>query len=128
MATFTSTQHGEKVRLEVSEAVTSYAAGTRLTVETIGKACLVQLHRVKVKRTAGTAASFTPRVYSASAAAIGSVDQQFAGSSTVVADLFDVACVGVVFKTDAVGRFYFEPGFNAGADNAADIDLVVEVF
>lgn len=128
MATFTSTQHGEKVRLEVSEAVTSYDSGTRLTVETIGKACLVQLHRLKVKRTSGAAANFTPRVYSASAGTAGSVDQEFVGSSTAVADLFDVACDGVVFKTDAVGRFYVEPGFDAGADNDADIDLVVEVF
>lgn len=128
MATFTSTQHGEKVRLEVSEAVTSYGSGTRLTVETIGKACLVQLHRLKVKRTAGAAANFTPRVYSASAGTAGSVDQEFVGSATAVADLFDVACEGVVFKTDAVGRFYVEPGFDAGADNAANIDLVVEVF
>lgn len=127
MATFTSTQHGEKVRLDVSEAVTNYGAGTRLTVETIGKACLVQVHRLKVKRTAGTAANFTPRMYSASAATAGSVNQEFVGSATAVADLFDVACEGVVFKTDASGRLYVEPGFDAGADNAADIDLVVEV-
>lgn len=127
MPTFTSTQHGEKVRLEVFEAVTNYAAGTRLTVQTIGKACLVQLHRVKIKRTAGTAASFTPRIYSASGSSINSIDMQFAGSSTVVADLFDVACTGVVFQTDSLGRFYVEPGFNAGSDNAGDIELVVEV-
>lgn len=127
MATFSSTQHGEKLRLEVSEALTNYGAATRLTVETIGKACLVQLHRVKVKRTSGTAANLTPRIYSASGAASGSVDQQFAGSSTAVATLFDVACTGVVFKTDSVGRLYLEPGFDAGADNAADIDLVLEV-
>lgn len=128
MPTFTSIQHGDKTRLKVTESVTNYGGATRLTVETIGKACMVQLHRVKIKRTAGAAANFTPRVFSAAAGTSGSVDQQFVGSATAIADLFDVACEGVIFKTDSLGRLYLEPGFDAGANNAADIALVVEVF
>ena len=127
MATFTSTLHGERTRLEVSEALTNYGSGTRLAIETIGKACLVEVKRVKLKRSAGTAATFTPRIYGTSSALANSVDMQFAGSSTAVADLFDVATTGVVFKTDAVGKLYLEPGPVAGADNAFDIDLVLEV-
>ena len=36
MATFTSTLHGERTRLEVSEALTNYGSGQRLAIETIG--------------------------------------------------------------------------------------------
>ncbi|MBJ7483028.1 MAG: hypothetical protein JHD30_05680 [Chloroflexi bacterium] len=107
--------------------MTSYAAGTRLPIETTGTTSLVQVVRVKLKRTAGTAASFTPRIYSTAAGAIGTVAQQFAGSSTVVADLFDVVASGVLFDTDAAGKLYLEPGPNAGADNAFDYEVVIEV-
>ena len=87
----------------------------------------VNVIRIKLKRTAGTAVSFTPRAYNASAALAGSINQQFVGSVTAVADLFDVACVGCVFRTDATGQFYLEPGPNAGADNAFDYEIYYEV-
>lgn len=127
MPVTSSTEYGGRTRSVVSESVTSYAAGTRLTVTTTGATGLVNLLRLKIKRTAGTAASFTPRVYSTAAAGIGDAAQEFAGSSTVIADLFDVAISGATFVTDANGRFYVEPGPNAGADNAFDLVLTYEV-
>jgi len=127
MATATHTQLGTRTRLTVTGSVTSYAAGTRLPIETTGTTSLVQVLRVKLKRTAGTAASFTPRIYSTAAGAIGTVAQQFAGSSTVIADLFDVVASGVLFDTDAAGKLYLEPGPNAGSDNAFDYEVVLEV-
>ena len=108
-------------------AVTNYATGTRLPVGTGSGYAFVNVVRIKLKRTAGTAASFTPRIYSAVAGAAGSIDQQFAGTATAVADLFDVAAVGCVFRTDATGQFYVEPGPNAGADNAFDYEIYFEV-
>ena len=127
MATATHTQFGSRTRLTVTGAVTSYSAGTRLGIETTGESGLVEVLRVKLKRSSGTAASFTPRIYASSAGGLGTVAQQFAGSSTVVADLFDVACQGVLFDTDAVGKLWLEPGPNAGADNAFDYEVVLEV-
>jgi len=127
MATATHTQYGSRTRLTFTGSVTSYSAGTRLALETTNQTTLVQVLRVKLKRTAGTAASFTPRIYSTAAGAIGTVAQQFAGSSTVVADLFDVVASGVLFDTDTVGKLYLEPGPNAGADNAFDYEVVLEV-
>ena len=53
--------------------------------------------------------------------------QQFVGSSTAVADLFDVVCSGVIFDTDGGGKLYLEPGPVAGSDNAFSYELVVEV-
>lgn len=127
MATATHTQFGSRTRLTVTGTLTSYGAGTRLPIETTGASSLVQVLRVKLQRTAGTAATFTPRVFSTSAGTAGTVAQQFVGSSTAVADLFDVVCSGVIFDTDATGKLYLEPGPNAGADNAFSYEITVEV-
>jgi hypothetical protein len=127
MATATHTQFGARTRLTVTGTLTSYAAGTRLAIETTGGSSLVQVLRIKLQRTAGTAATFTPRVFSTSGGTAGTVAQQFVGSSTAVADLFDVVCSGVIFDTDGGGKLYLEPGPVAGSDNAFSYELVVEV-
>jgi hypothetical protein len=107
--------------------LTNYGASTRLPIDVGGGIATVNVLRVKIDWTAGTAASFTPRLYSAIAGVAGSIDMEFQGSSTLVAALFDVACAGVVFQTDTSGQFYLEPGPNAGADNAFAYDVVYEV-
>jgi hypothetical protein len=127
MATATHTQFGARTRLTVTGTLTSYAAGTRLAIETTGGSSLVQVLRIKLQRTAGTAATFTPRVFSTSGGTAGTVAQQFVGSSTAVADLFDVVCSGVIFDTDGGGKLYLEPGPVAGSDNAFSYEIVVEV-
>ena len=127
MATATHTQFGSRTRLTVTGTLTSYGAGTRLPIETTGASSLVQVLRVKLQRTAGTAATFTPRIYSTSGGAAGTVAQQFVGSSTAVADLLDVAASGVFLDTDGGGKLYLEPGPNAGADNAFSYEITVEV-
>jgi hypothetical protein len=114
------------VRVAAS-SVTNFGTSTRQNIGVGGGFTFVNIIRIKLKRTAGTAASFTPRLYDAVAALSGSIDQQFVGSVTAVADLFDVACVGCVFRTDATGQFYLEPGPNAGADNAFDYEIYYEV-
>ena len=127
MATATHTQFGSRTRLTVTGTLTSYGAGTRLPIETTGGSSLVQVLRIKLQRTAGTATTFTPRVFSTSAGTAGSVAQQFVGSATAIADLFDVVCTGVLFDADAGGKLYLEPGPNAGSDNAFSYEVVVEV-
>jgi hypothetical protein len=108
-------------------SVTNYGTSTRLPVGVSGGFAFVNIVRIKLKRTAGTAVSFLPRLYNASAALSGSINQQFEGTSTAVADLFDVAADGCVFRTDATGQFFVEPGPNAGADNAFDYEIYYEV-
>jgi hypothetical protein len=107
--------------------LTNYGASTRLPIDVGGGIATVNVLRVKIDWTAGTAASFVPRLYSAVAGVAGSIDMEFEGSSTLVANLFDVACSGVVFQTDTSGQFYLEPGPNAGANNAFAYDVVYEV-
>jgi hypothetical protein len=108
-------------------SVTNYGASTRQTIGVGGGFAFVNVLRVKLKHTGGSAANFTPRLYNAVAALAGSINQQFVGSTTVVADLFDVATVGCVLRTDASGQFYLEPGPGAGADNAFDYEIYFEV-
>ena len=111
----------------VTGSVTNFAATTDVTIDTGGGLATVNILRVKLKHTAGTAATFTPRLYNLAAAASGSINMQFEGSSTAVATLFDVGCSGVVFQTDTAGQFFLEPGPNAGADNAFSYEISYEV-
>lgn len=110
-----------------SGSVTNFASGTRITIDVGGGIATVNVLRVKLDWTAGTAASFVPRIYNAAAGVAGTIDMQFEGTSTAVANLFDVAAAGVVFQTDTAGQFYLEPGPNAGADNAFAYYVVYEV-
>jgi len=108
--------------------IANYGTNSRLSIASGGSGfTFVNVIRIKLKRTAGTAANYTPRVYNASAALAGSINQQFAGTVTLVADLFDVATAGCVFRTDSAGQFFLEPGPNAGADNNFDYEVYFEV-
>lgn len=111
----------------VTGSVTSFASTTDITIDTGGGLATVNILRVKVKWTAGTAATFTPRLYNLAGAAAGSINMQFEGSSTAVASLFDVGCAGVVFQTNTAGEFFLEPGPNAGADNSFSYEISYEV-
>lgn len=76
--------------------------------------------RMKVKRIAGTAANFTPYIFSeAGVTTAGDISQEYAGAATAVAALFDpqLADAPVVMQCDANGKLYFMPGPDAGADN-----------
>lgn len=111
----------------VSGTATLVAGTTDITIDTGGGIATVNILRVKLKHTAGSAASFTPRVYNLAAAAAGSINMQFEGSSTLVAALFDVAVSGCVFQTNTAGEFFLEPGPNAGADNTFSYEVSYEV-
>lgn len=107
---------------------TSIGATTDIAIDTGGGIATVNVLRVKLKWVSGTGTTtLTPRLYNLAAAAANSINMQFAGSATAVASLFDVACVGVVFQTDATGQFYLEPGPDAGADNVVNYEISYEV-
>jgi hypothetical protein len=76
--------------------------------------------RMKVKWAAGTAANFTPYIFSKSGVTTaGDISQEYAGSATAVANLFDpqLADAPVVMQADENGKLYFLPGPDAGAAN-----------
>ena len=104
------------------------------SVNTIGATTIIELSfghpfvklgmvRMKVKRKAGTAANFTPSIFSKSGVTTaGDISQEFAGSATAVGTLFDpqLADAPVVMQADVNGKLYFMPGPDAGADNQFD--------
>lgn len=125
MSTSTGASYGN-IRIATG-TVANYGATSQLAIGAGSGFTFINVVRIKLRRTAGTAVSFTPRLYDLSGAAAGSIDMQFEGTSTAVASLFDVATVGCVFRTDATGQFYLEPGPNAGADNNFNYEIFFEV-
>jgi len=84
------------------------------------------LVRFKLKRIAGSAANFTPFIFSkAGVTTAGNISQEYEGSATAVANLFDpqLADAPVVMQTDENGRLYLVPGPDAGADNQFEYAL-----
>ena len=84
------------------------------------------IRRVKLKHTAGSTITFTPRIYKVSGAIAASINQEFEGSSTGTAVLFDTVAEVYTF-TDSNGKLYLEPGPNAGADNVFNYEIYFEI-
>ena len=84
------------------------------------------IRRVKIKHTAGSTITFTPRIYKLSGAIAASINQEFEGSSTGTAVLFDTVAEVYTF-TDSNGKLYLEPGPNAGADNVFNYEIYFEI-
>jgi hypothetical protein len=84
------------------------------------------LARFKVKRVAGTAATFTPYLFSNSGVTTpGDIAQEYAGTATAVATLFDPSLGDAVvwMQADANGKLYMVLAPNAGTDNTFDVCL-----
>ena len=111
-----------------SGTLSSAGSSTKATILITDSAHVVRLYRVKVVRTAGTATTFTPRIYSSSSGTANAITQEFAGSSTAIADICDVALDGVYCSTDAAGAIYLEPGpTGVSTDNVFSYVVVYEV-
>lgn len=91
----------------------------------------VGLARLKIKRVAGTAANFTPIIFSKSGVtAAGDIAQEFAGTPTAVGTLFDPALDPFqnIMCADENGRLYLVIGPDAGSDNTFDYTVRFVVF
>jgi hypothetical protein len=104
----------------LSGTATNVGAATEIQLAIGDSVKTVVVDRVKLHHTAGAAASFTPRIHSATGGTAEATSQEFAASSTLVAILCDVAASGVICKTDATGKLYLMPVPNTGADNTFD--------
>lgn len=107
---------------------TGASTSSRIALRVSTGPLIVEVLRISISITsAPTAASFVPRLYDESAGVAGSINQRFLGSSTAVADLFDVAVAGTFLQTDANGYFYLEVGPNAGTDTAGSYSIIYRV-
>jgi len=117
-----------RIITSASGTLSSAGSSTKATISLGDSLKVVRLYRVKVLRTAGTATTFTLRIYSSSSGTANAITQEFAGSTTAIADLCDVALDGVYCTTDAAGAIYLEPGpVGVSTDNVFSYQIVYEV-
>lgn len=110
-----------------SGSATNVGAATEAQIVIADSIKTVQIDRVKIKHTSGAAASFLPRIHSATGGAANAISQEFAASSTLVAALCDVDAAGVICTTDASGQLYIVFVPNTGSDNAFDWQVAYRV-
>lgn len=110
------------------KAGTSAAGGaaTQTTLKLSSTQARFILRRVKIKRVSGTAANFTPFVVNATGAASTSINSVYVGGATAVGTLFDQS-PNKYDTSDIDGNVYLVFGWDAGADNVADYELVFEI-
>jgi hypothetical protein len=101
-------------------ATSPVLAGTTIIELSLGPFRKVGLVRCKIKYVSGACANFTPYIFSKSGVTTaGDIAQEFAGSATAVAALFDpqLGDRPVVMQADAAGKLYLMIGPDAGANN-----------
>ena len=101
-------------------------ASTQITVQVCNEARPVRLTRVTLAKTAGSANHVTPYIVKVAGAAANSINQEWAGSKTATSSLFDVQTV-VDTETDSTGALYLLPVTDAGANNAIEWELYLEL-
>lgn len=110
-----------------SGTATSLGAATEIELLIADSVHTVQIERVKVKHTAGSAANIAPRIHSATGGAAAAFSQEFAASSVAVASICDVVADGVICQTDASGKLYLIVAPDAGSDNAVSYAVAYRV-
>lgn len=110
-----------------SGTASSVGASTEIELTLADSVHTVEVLRVKVKHTSGSAASFTPRLHSATGGTANAMSQEFAASSTLVADLCDVEAQGVICQTNATGKLYLLPVPNTGSNNVFSYTVTYRV-
>lgn len=113
------------------EEVTSIGATTVTAIRLSTTRTKVGMARCKIKWMSGTGATFTPLIFSASGVTTaGDIQQEFAGTATAVATLFDPSIDPFqnIFYTDENGYIYLVLGPNAGSDNVFRFSLRFLVF
>lgn len=106
------------------------ASGTNTdtAIRVAGSSTLVKIQRIKLKRVAGGAATFTPAVFSAASATLADITQEYLGANTAVAALFDATNIDGYCRTDIDGYIYLRPGSQGGSvDNTFDYQVAVEI-
>jgi hypothetical protein len=87
----------------------------------------VKIQRIKLESISGTAANYTPAMFSAASGVLAEIEQEYLGAATAVAVLFDATDIQGYCYTDTRGRLYLRPTPDAGADNVFDYAVYYEV-
>lgn len=87
----------------------------------------VKLQRIKLEHVSGTAANFTPAVFSIVSGVLTEIEQEYLGAATAVAVLFGATDIQGYCYTDTRGRLYLRPTPDAGANNVFDYAVYYEL-
>lgn len=110
-----------------SGTASSLGAATEIQLVIADSVHTVEVLRVKVKHTAGSAATIAPRIHSATGGVAAGFSQEFAADSVAVASICDVEAQGVICTTDASGKLYLIVAPNTGSDNAVSYAVAYRV-
>jgi hypothetical protein len=111
---------GTDIVLQVGPDPGSAEAGERHRIK-------VKIQRIKLEHISGGAANFTPSMFSAASGVLTEIEQEYLGSVTAVAVLFDATDIQGYCYTDTRGRLYLRPTPDAGADNVFDYAVYYEI-
>ena len=115
--------------MEFAASVTSQALATEITLQVDPNGPrLVEIKRVMVKRSAGTATTFQPVIGNVAGFTTDTVNEKYKAASTAVADLLDETNITGFCKTDAAGNLYLRLAPDAGADNALQYAVFILVY
>jgi len=124
--------------MSVSDRILYRAAGTHTAATTSeettlqlpspgGGAAIFMLRSFHYVRSSGSASNYVPRLGQAASFTNGDINERMVYSSTAVGTpINDVFSSDIPVKTDANGRLYFRPGFDAGNDNAGAYEFFFE--
>ena len=110
-----------------SGTASAVGAATEIQLTIADSIHTVEVLRVKLKHSSGSAASFTPRLHSATGGTANAMTQEFAASSTLVSELCDVEAQGVICQTDTSGKLYLLPVPNTGSNNVFTYNVAYRV-
>jgi hypothetical protein len=120
-------QSAFNIQQVASGTATNLGAATEIELVLGTSVKTVQIDRVKVKHTGGSAANIAPRIHSATGGLAAAYSQEFAADSVAVASICDVAADGVICTTDAAGKLYLIVAPDAGSNNAASYAVAYRV-
>jgi hypothetical protein len=110
---------------QVSIAETEGAASSEATID-LGERCIVRVLRADLTKTAGTAATFNPRI-GPTTAPTGYSGGFLWLNAAAASPISNEGAIGSVCVTDSAGKLYHRSTPDAGADNTVTVTYVFEV-
>jgi hypothetical protein len=113
---------------EFTGTSSSTAAATEVTIQVDSAKRAVEILRIMVDWSAGSAATFQPSIGNSTGFSTGTISEKYLGAATAVANLFDVSSIGGFCETDSSGRLFLKFGPSAGADNTFAYSICLRIW
>ena len=116
------------VLVRVTGTHTNVGTSEETTIQLDDSAATWLLHAFHYVRSGGSASNYQPRIGQAASFSSGDINERIAYASTAVGTAInDVYTAPIPIRSDANGRVYLKPGFDAGSDNDGDYELYFQL-